>query len=566
MENKNVFIAIALSMTVLLFWQYAFVDTTKDINKKNVIKNEKIKNKKIVDDNSITPNINQTNEIISLSRSDSIKNSQRVRIENKNIIGSISLKGAIIDDLSFKNYKKDIAKDEIINLLNPRDTTNGYFIETGWTSVGNKIDVPSTNSIWKTVGTNKLIANKSLILEWENKNGIVFRKKIELDDKFLFKVTQEIINESKETISLYPYAQITRNKIPDDIQNFYISHEGFIGVFDEELKEDDYDDIEDKKINREADNGWFGITDKYWLTAIVPPKNENFKSSFLYKNGFKADYILNNPIIVEASSKNKNEIKIFAAAKEVETIDNYAADYKINKFDLVIDWGWFYFFTKPLFFVIDYLFKFSGNFGIAIVLITLAIRILFFPLANYSFKSMAKMKALQPEMVRLKDVHKDDKVKLQQEMMALYKKEKVNPASGCLPVLIQIPFFFAIYKMLFISLEMRHQPFFGWIKDLSAQDPTSLFNIFGLIPWDPPSFLVIGVWPILMGLSMWVQQKLNPAPTDPIQAKIFAFFPIFLTIILASFPSGLVVYWTINNILTIAQQSVIMKQTKIKTN
>ena len=566
MENKNVFIAIALSMTVLLFWQYAFVDTTKDINKKNVIKNEKIKNKKIVDDNSITPNINQTNEIISLSRSDSIKNSQRVRIENKNIIGSISLKGAIIDDLSFKNYKKDIAKDEIINLLNPRDTTNGYFIETGWTSVGNKIDVPSTNSIWKTVGTNKLIANKSLILEWENKNGIVFRKKIELDDKFLFKVTQEIINESKETISLYPYAQITRNKIPDDIQNFYISHEGFIGVFDEELKEDDYDDIEDKKINREADNGWFGITDKYWLTAIVPPKNENFKSSFLYKNGFKANYILNNPIIVEASSKNKNEIKIFAAAKEVETIDNYAADYKINKFDLVIDWGWFYFFTKPLFFVIDYLFKFSGNFGIAIVLITLAIRILFFPLANYSFKSMAKMKALQPEMVRLKDVHKDDKVKLQQEMMALYKKEKVNPASGCLPVLIQIPFFFAIYKMLFISLEMRHQPFFGWIKDLSAQDPTSLFNIFGLIPWDPPSFLIIGVWPILMGLSMWVQQKLNPAPTDPIQAKIFAFFPIFLTIILASFPSGLVVYWTINNILTIAQQSVIMKQTKIKTN
>ena len=566
MENKNVFIAIALSMTVLLFWQYAFVDTTKDINNKNLIENEKIKNKKIVDDNSITPNINQTNEIISLSRSDSIKNSQRVRIENKNIIGSISLKGAIIDDLSFKNYKKDIAKDEIINLLNPRDTTNGYFIETGWTSVGNKIDVPSTNSIWKTVGTNKLIANKSLILEWENKNGIVFRKKIELDDKFLFKVTQEIINESKEAISLYPYAQITRNKIPDDIQNFYISHEGFIGVFDEELKEDDYDDIEDKKINREADNGWFGITDKYWLTAIVPPKNENFKSSFLYKNGFKANYILNNPIIVEASSKNKNEIKIFAAAKEVETIDNYAADYKINKFDLVIDWGWFYFFTKPLFFVIDYLFKFSGNFGIAIVLITLAIRILFFPLANYSFKSMAKMKALQPEMVRLKDVHKDDKVKLQQEMMALYKKEKVNPASGCLPVLIQIPFFFAIYKMLFISLEMRHQPFFGWIKDLSAQDPTSLFNIFGLIPWDPPSFLIIGIWPILMGLSMWVQQKLNPAPTDPIQAKIFAFFPIFLTIILASFPSGLVVYWTINNILTIAQQSVIMKQTKIKTN
>ena len=302
------------------------------------------------------------------------------------------------------------------------------------------------------------------------------------------------------------------------------------------------------------------------MTAIVPKKGENFKSTFLYKNAFKANYILNNPTIIKPSSSNSNEVKIFVAAKEVETIDAYAANQKIDKLDLVIDWGWFYFFTKPLFFIIDYLFKLSGNFGIAIILITLGIRVLFFPLANYSFRSMAKMKALQPEMVRLKELHKDDKIKLQQEMMSLYKKEKVNPASGCLPVLIQIPFFFAIYKMLFISLEMRHQPFFGWIKDLSAQDPTSLFNIFGLIPWDPPSFLMIGVWPILMGLSMWVQQKLNPAPTDPIQAKIFAFFPIFLTIILATFPSGLVVYWTVNNILTIAQQWVIMKKTKIKTN
>ena len=321
-----------------------------------------------------------------------------------------------------------------------------------------------------------------------------------------------------------------------------------------------------KKIVREADSGWFGITDKYWVTAIVPEKGENFKSTFLYKNAFKANYILNNPKTIAPSSSQSNSIKVFVAAKEVETIDSYAENLKIEKFDLVIDWGWFYFFTKPLFFVIDYLFKLSGNFGIAIVLITFSIRLLFFPLANYSFRSMAKMKALQPEMVRLKDLHKDDKMKLQQEMMALYKKEKVNPASGCLPFLIQIPFFFAIYKMLFISLEMRHQPFFGWIKDLSAQDPTSIFNIFGLIPWDPPSFLMIGIWPILMGLSMWVQQKLNPAPTDPIQAKIFMFFPLFLTIILASFPSGLVVYWTVNNILTIAQQWVIMKKTKIKTN
>ena len=566
MDNKNVFLAIVLSMAVLLFWQYAFIDPAKEVNNKNVTQIDKTKNKKVETSNSITPNINQNNKIISLSRNESINNSQRVKIENKNIKGSISLKGAVMDDLSFKNYRRDIAKDEIVNFLSPRETKDGYFIETGWTSVGNIINVPTSDSVWKITGNNNLSAKESLILEWKNGNGITFRKKVELDDKFLFKVTQEVINETSQAINLYPYAQITRNKVPDDIQNFYISHEGFIGVFDDELKEDDYDDVEEKKISREASDGWFGITDKYWMTAVVPPKNQDFKSTFLYKDGFKANYILNNPITIKRSSKEKNEIKIFAAAKEVETIDNYAADYKIDKFDLVIDWGWFYFFTKPLFFVIDYLFKFSGNFGIAIVLITLAIRILFFPLANYSFKSMAKMKALQPEMVRLKDLHKDDKVKLQQEMMALYKKEQVNPASGCLPVLIQIPFFFAIYKMLFISLEMRHQPFFGWIKDLSAQDPTSLFNLFGFIPWDPPSFLIIGVWPILMGLSMWVQQKLNPAPTDPIQAKIFQFFPIFLTIILASFPSGLVVYWTVNNILTIAQQFVIMKRTKIKTN
>ena len=382
----------------------------------------------------------------------------------------------------------------------------------------------------------------------------------------MFKITQQVQNNTKQAIDLYPYAQITRNKIPDDIQNFYISHEGFIGVFDEELKEDDYDDIEENKIVREANEGWLGITDKYWMTAIVPKKGENFKSTFLYKDSFKANYILNNPTTINPSSNNSNEVRVFVAAKEVDTIDSYAANQNINKFDLVIDWGWFYFFTKPLFFIIDYLFKYFGNFGIAIVIITIGIRLIFFPLANYSFRSMAKMKAVQPEMMRLKELHKEDKVKLQQEMMALYRKEKINPASGCLPVLIQIPFFFAIYKMLFISLEMRHQPFFGWIKDLSDKDPTSIFNLFGLIPWDPPSFLIIGIWPILMGASMWVQQKLNPAPADPIQAKIFAFFPLFLTIILASFPSGLVVYWTINNILTIAQQWVIMKQTKVKTN
>ena len=562
MENKNVFIAIALSMSVLLFWS-AFFPPPEPM-KKNVTTQIKEKNNLV--ENNILPNINETLEDKSISRDQSIAKNKRIKIENKNIEGTLLLKGGVIDDVSFKSHKKDIKSGENVVFLNPKDTKDGYYVETGWTSIGNKIDVPNLNSEWSLIGNNSLTPNNPVILEWKNKNGIIFRKKIEIDEKYLFNITQEIQNNSSQSIDLYPYAQITRNKVPDDIQNFYISHEGFIGVFDEELKEDDYDDIKEKKIVREANDGWLGITDKYWITAIVPEKGENFKSTFLYKNAYKANYILNNPKTISPSSSQKNSVRLFVAAKEVETIDAYAENEKIEKFDLVIDWGWFYFFTKPLFFVIDYLFKLSGNFGIAIVLITLAIRLIFFPLANYSFRSMAKMKALQPEMVRLKDIHKDDKVKLQQEMMALYKKEKVNPASGCLPVLIQIPFFFAIYKMLFISLEMRHQPFFGWIKDLSAQDPTTIFNAFGLIPWDPPSFLIIGIWPILMGLTMWVQQKLNPAPADPIQAKIFAFFPLFLTIILASFPSGLVVYWTVNNILTIAQQWVIMKQTKIKTN
>jgi YidC/Oxa1 family membrane protein insertase len=560
MDNKNVFIAIALSMSVLLFWG-AFFETPKPTNTKN--SSNQIEKKQ---DNSIAPTINETLVDKIISRGDSINNSKRIKIENNNIIGSLALEGGIIDDISFKNHKESIENNKNIEFLNPAQTENGFYVETGWTSIGNKIKVPAKSSVWSVVGNNILNENQPVILQWDNGKGIIFKKKIELDDKYLFKISQQVQNNTNNPIEIFPYGQITRNKIPDDIQNFYISHEGFIGVFDEELKEDDYDDIEEKKIIREANKGWFGITDKYWMTAIVPKKGENFKSTFLYQDGFKANYILNKPTVIAPLSTNVNEVRLFVAAKEVETIDTYAANQGIEKLDLVIDWGWFYFFTKPLFFIIDYLFKISGNFGIAIVLITLGIRLLFFPLANYSFRSMAKMKAVQPEMVRLKELHKEDKMKLQQEMMALYRKEKINPASGCLPVLIQIPFFFAIYKMLFISLEMRHQPFFGWIKDLSAQDPTSLFNIFGLIPWDPPSFLIIGIWPILMGLSMWVQQKLNPAPADPIQAKIFAFFPIFLTIILASFPSGLVVYWTINNILTIAQQWVIMKKTTVKTN
>ena len=562
MEFKNVILAIVLSFAVLLSWSLFF--ETPQVEKQNENQQTEVV-KKNNTTNSDVPTVDTKNGAQAISRENSIKGSDRFYFENKNVKGSITLKGALIDDIVFKNYKEEINDNRKVVYLNPKETKDGYFIETGWaTSNLEKASVPSPDSEWKVKGNKKLLPGNPVIIEWNNKSGLIFRKKIELDDKFLFKVTQEVQNNTKEKVELYPYAQITRNQSPD-ITNFYILHEGFIGVFDEQLEEIDYDDIKEKKEKYSAEEGWLGITDKYWMTALVPENDQSFKAEFLYKNAFKANYILNKPIVVSPSSSKTAETKVFVAAKEVRVVDGYAESENIKKFDLVIDWGWFYFFTKPLFFVMDYLFHLTKNFGIAILLVTAAVRILFFPLANYSFRSMAKMKILQPEMLRLKELHKDDKAKIQQEMMALYKREKVNPLSGCLPILIQIPFFFAIYKMLFISLEMRHQPFFGWIKDLSAQDPTSIFNIFGLIPWDPPSFLIIGVWPILMGATMFLQQKLNPTPPDPIQAKIFMFFPLFLTVILAPFPSGLVVYWTINNILTIAQQWIIIKKTTVKT-
>ncbi|MEL0255742.1 MAG: membrane protein insertase YidC, partial [Burkholderiaceae bacterium] len=392
-----------------------------------------------------------------------------------------------------------------------------------------------------------------------------FEKEISIDNKFLFTINQTVVNSTDKKYDFYSYGQIIRNKIPEGLTDFYILHEGLLASLDGELIEEDYDDIEEEKFSMNATKGWFGIGDKYWISSIVPPRNKEFKTTFDYKNKFRANYISTEPIELGSNSSISEKMQVIVAAKRVDTIDGYAADLKIDKFDLVIDWGFLYFITKPLFYAIDYFFNLMGNYGLAIIAVTFCIRLAFFPLANFSFRSMAKMKALTPEMTRLKELHKDDKMKLQQEMMALYKKEKVNPMSGCLPIMIQIPVFFALYKVLFVTIEMRQMPFYGWIQDLSERDPTSLFNLFGLLPYDVPSFLVIGVWPVAMGVSMWVQQKLNPAPTDPMQAKIFAFFPLFLTVILAPFPAGLVIYWTVNNVLTMAQQLFIMKRTTVKT-
>ena len=557
MDSKNTIAAIALSSAVIVLWALFFVPEKSTVDQ-NIVEKEKI------EQSGDAPSLEQKETQITISRDDALKESERIQFENDNIIGSISLKGASIDDLTFKNYKVTLDNEQRVTLLGPRNIKEGYLIDSGFVTSDKNIDVPNSDTIWSIEGNNKLTNGSPIKLSWSNEQGLKFEKIISLDDKYLFTVKQKIINESNNKYDFYSYGQIIRNEIPEII-DFLILHEGLIATLDDELIEEDYDDIQEKKFTKIANKGWLGISDKYWITSLIPPKDKEFKTTFDYKNKFRANFISTDPLALNEKSSIEEELQIIVAAKRVDVIDGYAEKLNIDKFDLVIDWGFLYFITKPLFYGIDYFFKLLGNYGLAIIAITICIRLVFFPLANFSFKSMAKMKVLQPEMVRLKELHKNDKMKLQQEMMALYKKEKVNPMSGCLPILVQIPVFFALYKVLFVTIEMRQMPFYGWIHDLSERDPTSIFNIFGLLPYDVPSFLVIGAWPVAMGVSMWVQQKLNPAPTDPMQAKIFAFFPLFLTVILAPFPSGLVIYWTVNNILTMAQQVFIMRRTTVKT-
>jgi YidC/Oxa1 family membrane protein insertase len=556
METRNIIAAISLSAAVILLYTLFFAPPP--------VTQESIAEKNKTEQSSDAPSLDQKENITEISREQALSESERIQFENQSIIGSISLKGAAIDDLTFKEYNVVLNGDEKVNLLAPRNAKEGYLIESGFITTDKNVKIPNSNSIWSVSGNKKLTAETPIKLTWTNDQGITFEKEISIDDKFLFTVKQRVINSTNNKYDFYSYGQIIRNEAPE-ITNFYILHEGLVATLDDELIEEDYDDIEEKKFSRTAQKGWLGIGDKYWITSLIPPKGKEFKTTFDYKNKFRANFVATEPLELNSNSSIEDKMQIIVAAKRVDVIDGYAESLKIDKFDLTIDWGFLYFITKPLFFGIDYFFKLLGNYGLAIIAITICIRLAFFPLANFSFRSMAKMKALTPEMTRLKELHKDDKMKLQQAMMALYKKEKVNPMSGCLPILVQIPVFFALYKVLFVTIEMRHMPFYGWIQDLSERDPTSLFNLFGLLPYDVPSFLMIGAWPIAMGISMFVQMKLNPAPTDPMQAKIFMFFPLFLTIILAPFPAGLVIYWTVNNILTMAQQVFIMKRTTVKT-
>ena len=573
MESRNLILAIILSVGVLFIWSFFFEAPEQEML------NGEIESGDVSEVNSNELDMEAIDEIersLGITENDNIgldealSADKRVKIETNSIVGSINLKGLRIDDIVLKKYNETQEEfSEKIRVLRPIDTYDGYEVTFGWIKNQDaNFETPNAESIWKVSNSNAtLTSNNEVEFEWSNTTGQTFITTIGLDEDYLFDITQEVKNNSNEEIIINNASKVTRKQAPS-LSGMFILHEGLLGVLQEKLELIDYDDLKDDKetLNFESDNGWVGITDKYWLAALIPDQNKSFKAIYTYDNGYIAYYRSLNATKVAAGSDHIVESQIFIGAKEAKLIDRYQEDYGIYNFDLAIDWGWFYFLTKPLFNVIYFFSELSGNFGLAIIILTVITRIVFFPLANWSFISMAKMKMLQPEMTRIKELHKDDRAQQQQALMALYKKEKVNPISGCLPILIQIPFFFAIYKMLFVSIEMRHAPFYGWIQDLAAKDPTTIFNLFGLIPWDPPSFMIIGIWPVLMGLTMYIQQKLNPAPPDPIQARIFMFFPLFITILLAQFAAGLVIYWTTNNVLSIIQQWIINKRTTVKTN
>ncbi len=427
--------------------------------------------------------------------------------------------------------------------------------------------VPGPDTAWRRQGSGTLTVGRPVTLVYDNGEGLEFRRTISVDDKYLFTVKDEVVNRGAAPVTLYPYALISRHGTPETL-GYYILHEGFIGVLGDKLQEETYSDVEKKKVvSFTSSNAWLGFTDKYWAATLLPLPAAKIDARFAaFQNGkksYQTDYRL-EPLTIAPGASGVAETRLFAGAKEVSIIDSYNEQLGLNKFDRLIDWGWFYFITKPLFLAMDWIYHKVGNFGVAILIITVLIKILFFPLANKSYASMAKMKAVQPEMMAIRERYADDKMKQQQAMMELYKKEKINPVAGCLPILIQIPVFFALYKVLFVTIDLRHAPFFGWIRDLSAPDPLTIFNLFGLIPWDPSTvpvigpFLMLGPWPIVMGLTMWFQMKLNPAPPDPTQKMIFDYMPIIFTFMLASFSAGLVIYWAWNNTLSVLQQSVIM--------
>jgi YidC/Oxa1 family membrane protein insertase len=506
-----------------------------------------------------------------MTRDAALATSPRVHIETPSLSGSIALKGGRIDDLSLVKYRETVEPNSPpIVLLAPSGSPNPFYAEFGWSAPsGTSVKLPGPDTVWQQEGSGALSVGRLVTLVYDNGEGLQFRRTIAVDENYLFTLKDEVINKGAAPVTLYPFALISRHGTPHTL-GYYILHEGLIGVFgDKGLQEETYANMEkQKELSFTATNVWLGITDKYWAATLLPDTSMQVNAKFSTGTignikTYQTDYLGPAQTIAPGGSAAVDG-RLFAGAKEVSIVDGYNDRLKLNKFDRLIDWGWFYFITKPLFLALDWIYRLVGNFGVAILIVTVIIKFFFFPLANKSYASMAKMKAVQPEMMAIRERFADDKMKQQQAMMELYKKEKINPIAGCLPIVIQIPVFFALYKVLFVTIEMRHAPFFGWIKDLAAPDPTTVFNLFGLIPWDPSHialigpFLMLGLWPLIMGVTMWFQMKLNPAPPDPTQAMIFNYMPIIFTFMLASFPAGLVIYWAWNNTLSVIQQSVIM--------
>jgi YidC/Oxa1 family membrane protein insertase len=594
-DNKNTIIAIALSALVLLAWQYFITGPQQKVREEQL----QAQKQQQAQQQTAQPGRNtqtapapsgpplapgqtaqQAATANAASRDDALKTSQRVPIATESLQGSIALKGARIDDISLSKFRETVdPKSPPIVLLSPSGSPDPFYAEFGWTgAAGSNVKLPTGDTVWKQEGSGALGVGHPVTLTYDNGDGLQFRRTFSVDDKYLFTVQDEVANKSTNAVTLYPFGLISRHGTPQ-VAGYYILHEGLVGYLGNDgLQEYTYKKMEDLKPNAagmkslefDGTNGWLGITDKYWAATLLPPTDAKLKAHYTAGQigttpTYQTDYLMDARVVQPGSSASATT-RLFAGAKEVRVVNGYEDQLKLNHFDLLIDWGWFYFITKPLFNVIDYFYHLVGNFGLAILIVTVLIKIAFFPLANKSYASMAKMKAVQPQMAALRERYPDDKVKQQQELMALYKKEKINPLAGCLPIAIQIPVFFSLYKVLFVTIEMRHAPFFGWIHDLSAPDPTNVFNLFGLIPVDPTAlpmvghFLHLGAWPLIMGLTMWAQMKLNPAPPDPTQQMIFNWMPLIFTFMLASFPAGLVIYWAWNNSLSVLQQSVIMRK------
>jgi len=554
-EQRNLILALAISGFVLLGWNYFSGD-------KDVIPNE--------EHNTISqegdPGKFVEHAAPTQSREDVLNSEKRIVIDSPKVQGSINLKGARLNNLTLKDYHQSVdPQSPNVVLFSPEGTEKPYYVFFQYQTDATPTEVPDDGTVWKLAknSSKKLSPNQPLILYWENGAGVRFEQHFTIDDHYLISVNQKIVNTSSNVIRVAPKGVIRRGGEPET-QGFYILHEGPIGYINKKLQELSYEDVrKSRTLTYPSQGGWSGITDKYWFTAFVPTQGEHVKHAFEHslKNGHSAyQTTVTYPLVEIPSGHTQSmETHLYAGAKILNLLDMYEAKLGVTHFDLAVDFGWFYFLTKPLFYILELLYKWVGNFGLAIILLTVLMKALFYPLASKSHRSMAKMKELQPKLEQIKEAYKEDKLRMNQEVMALYKKEKINPMAGCLPMVLQIPVFFALYKVLFVTIEMRHAPFFGWIHDLSAPDPTSLLNLFGMLPWSAPGFLQVGVWPILMGLTMFVQQKLNPTPTDPAQQKMMLFMPLIFTFMLAQFPAGLVIYWAVSNILTIIQQVFIMK-------